>query len=416
MQHGQIDHRLILKGCLAAVLVGAWLGAGSPALAAPGTLQDEVARQVDIIKSSLGEAHDIKLTDFTDLSLTELSGQIGPGLKESFRTALSEKKILVNEGAEHLLTGQYFVTDKKSLQANQPLRLTIKLGLVKRSGQVAVELLPINAEFDTAKHIARIDSTRDLALAFGFHGRVTPDHGDYQAPKQERQKEMTDQILKPVPFLSGTRVRSKQESEYEVEILAKPLNDYATGKAQPRTPRLEKGQAFVDIERNELYEIKIFNNSHKDVAVAVSVDGLSVFHFADKDHCNEQGRPKFNYYIVHPKGYQEYDDAGRRVDYDGTLTVVGWFQKLAPPDNYLSFLVTEYGKGAVSKAGIKSRSQVGAIHVQFSYCRPLKKGEHARSGNETGFGPPRSVQQKAVSYEIDPPYDFVTIRYTRPQS
>ena len=45
--------------------------------------------------------------------------------------------------------------------------------------------------------------------------------------------------------------------------------------------------------------------------------------------------------------------------------------------------------------------------------KPLPPGVKSRSGNETGFGPPREVKQQAVRYEIEPPHDFVSVRYTR---
>jgi hypothetical protein len=43
------------------------------------------------------------------------------------------------------------------------------------------------------------------------------------------------------------------------------------------------------------------------------------------------------------------------------------------------------------------------IHVQLAKCHPLPEGASARGGNETGFGPPREVRQKAAHYEIEPP-------------
>ena len=69
------------------------------------------------------------------------------------------------------------------------------------------------------------------------------------------------------------------------------------------------------------------------------------------------------------------------------------------------------GEGIATRAG-----RIGVIHVQFSEARELDpnnpKGRNA--GNETDIGPPRKVAVKPVSYDIEPPHDFVTIRYNPP--
>jgi hypothetical protein len=171
------------------------------------------------------------------------------------------------------------------------------------------------------------------------------------------------------------------------------------------------GEPFVDVGLKDLYEVKVYNDSPREVAVALSIDGLDMFHFSsDRD---ASGRPKFSHFIVFPKGYRDPSDAVG-PEYDGTLTIVGWHKSVAGTENFLSFLVTEHGQGAVSQAGVKARGKVGVIHVQFSNCRPLAAGEKSAGGNETGFGPPRTVKQKPVRYEIEPPHEFVTVRYTRP--
>jgi len=91
-------------------------------------------------------------------------------------------------------------------------------------------------------------------------------------------------------------------------------------------------------------------------------------------------------------------------------TIVGWHRTIDPKrkDNFLSFLVTEYGQGAASKFPAKTQGKVGTITVSFANSFPF-----GRSGSETGFGPPREVKQTAVKRSFDPPHDFVTIRYNR---
>lgn len=394
------------------------LSAGSARAASFGTLSDEVARSVGIIKSSLKGATDIKLSPFTDLSVSDFSGAVTPLILEEFKTALAHEQIVLNDNAAHILTGQFLVTSEAGLKKGELLQLTIKLGLVNRRGQRPVELLPINAE-GNPDHFAQVSNPRDLAQAVGFNGKLTSDREHQIAldtaqnkPETEVRKELTEQLVEPAGHVTGSKIHSVAGSPYELEILTRPVS--SKGNYSQRMPRIEDGLPWVDLEINEVYAIRIYNNSTKDVAVRLSIDGLNIFHFAAPEFRKEDGTPKFNYYIVHPKGYVSPDGH----QYDGTLTVIGWFQKLQAPDNVLSFLVTEYGKGASSRAGIQATGQVGVIHAQFSHCYPLPtEGALARArslGKETGFGPPQSQEQRHVDYEFERPHEFISVRYDKP--
>ena len=379
-------------------------GQSSMALAASfGSLNDEIERTAEVVKSALKDASDIKVMEFTDLSQNKHSGSVGPGLKASFADVLKKKGIVHNDNAAHILTGEYFVNDIESLKNGEPLQLEIKLGVKNRKGQKLVEILPIDAAADAA-HFGKVTATNDIAKAFGVHGTIRSDRdaeqkGDNVPTKEERKADMGQRVLNPQGFVSGTRIRSDAQSPYEVEILAQPVS--AKGQPAARKPRLQDGLPFVDLAQNDLYEVRIHNNSKLEVAVTLSVDGLDAFYFADAQHRKDDGTPSFTNFIIKP---------------NDNLTIPGWFQKLKPPDNYLSFLVAEHGKGAISKAGISSRVQVGVIHLQFSNCRSLEGSKSGgRTGKETGFGPPKSVEQKSVRYETDPPHCFISIRYDHPQ-
>jgi hypothetical protein len=186
-----------------------------------------------------------------------------------------------------------------------------------------------------------------------------------------------------------------------VEIRARPIADHGrAAESRSATAALggKEGLAFVDIQEDEEYEVVIHNRSSRPVAVALSIDGLDVFHFSKER--SAKGTPAFTHFLV--EGNQSF-------------SIVGWHHTADPraTDNALSFLVTAYGQGAVSKAGIPSRGRIGVIHAQFSHCLELPDGTLPRSGNETGFGPPREAKLRAVRVELEPPHDSVTVRYTR---
>jgi len=388
---------------LAVASVLAWSAAHPPAARADGDLKGEILRQVGIIQQAMRGATDIQVKEFDCGSTDELNGHVGPGLKAAYEEAFQAAKIQLNDQADHVLSGQFFTTSRKLLEEKKPLRLTIKLALTKRDGETPVVLLPIDAPLD-APHFATVNSTKDLARAIGFTGGITAD----AAGAAKRQEEIAKQVLEPKAVIDGSRMRSGPNSEYELEV--RKRSHGAPADFTPVTPVLESGVLVAAIGLNEEYELRVVNRSKLPVAVAVTVDGLDVFHFSDPSSRDKEGKPQFTHFIVYPNG--------ERVDgvkSDGTSLVPGWFQKLAPPNNYLSFLVTEHGKGAISRVATVPRDKVGAIHVQFSHCQPLSDKATAKSGTETGFGMPRDIEQKAVRFQIEPPHDFITVRYQRPQ-
>lgn len=379
--------------CLLAV---AWTNAAR----GEGDLKSEIERQVGIIKSALAGATDIQLKEFECGSTDELNGHVGTGLRAAFEEALRGDSIKLNERADHVLSGQYFTTSRKLLDQGKPLRLTIKVSLTNRDGDSPVTLLPIDAPLE-ARHFASVNNTKDLARALGFTGRVAPEETSYK-----RQEEMVGQVRNPGAVIDGTRMRSSAASEYDVEVRKRMHG--GDSPFRPVAPTLVDGVLHATIALNEEYELKIVNRSKTPVAVSVTVDGLDVFYFADQANRGKDGKPRFTHFIVYAPG-----DLTDGVKSDGTSIVPGWFQTLAPPHNYLSFLVTEHGKGAISRAPTVPRDKVGAIHVQFAHCKPAPENGKPKSGNETGFGMPRSVEQKAVQVEIEPPHEFLTVRYDR---
>ena len=334
------------------------------------------------------------------ISVGEFVGQArfdtnaGQGIGEDLKSLLEELRPgVVQRGAALTISGRYAFVDEE--KQNPQLKIV----------KVTAVILDQNDHRIDEKSI-EIDSTKAIAQVMGVTAALPKD-----ASKVERNRELQKAVAKPQFYLEGTKIRSRAESPYAIEILVKPLENPAQLTAQPRAPQDSAGEAFVDIKQNELYEVKIYNDSGRPVAVALTVDSLDVFHFSNDR--GPDGRPQFGFFILQPKGFKEAADS-ESAPSDGTLTIVGWHKSVAGRENFLSFLVTEHGKGAVSQPGVKARGKVGVIAVQFSECRPLAKGAKAAAGNETGFGPPREVRQKPVRYEVEPPHDFISVRYTRP--
>src|SRR5262249_15133236 len=143
------------------------------------------------------------------------------------------------------------------------------------------------------------------------------------------------------------------------------------------------------IQKEELYEIRVHNRSKNEIAVSVKIDGIDSFEFSD-DRNPTTGRPIFAHWIVAP---------------GGTLKLPGWHKTNDPKrdDTFLSFLVTDYGKGASSKLAGRSQGEVGVITVAISNSHdPSSSKGTAKSGAETGFGPPVKGLLKPIERRIDP--------------
>jgi hypothetical protein len=138
--------------------------------------------------------------------------------------------------------------------------------------------------------------------------------------------------------------------------------------------------------------------------VRVTIDGIDIFHFSKNRDAKVSTKPRFTHLLVPPAEHRE----------EGVLIVPGWHNTIEAKDSFLAFLVTAYGKGASSKLGIPASGGVGVIQVQFSKSHFLKdEKSKGNPANETGFGPPRDIQQKAELREIEPATEIVSIRYTR---
>jgi hypothetical protein len=305
------------------------------------------------------------------------------GIEETLRGALERVSPgSVRKEAKFTLQGRYSFVSKTSAGelAFKVIKLTVEIRDENDEGLLQVPLESV------------LDGSSTIAELLQVSGSI-PAEGTKEV-RNKKIDELAKGAREVVVGSQQTQVKGSAASPYGVEILVKPLTH--TGPAEPRRAEIRDGLAYVDIRQNELYEIRLHNPTEHEVAASITVDGVDVFHFSEERNAKKE--PAYTHFICAPKSAQ---------------TVVGWYRRLKPPDNYSSFLVTAIGKGAISQSGLATRGNVGVIHVQFSNCRPLAAGVRPRSGSETGFGPPRSVEQKAVSYEIDPPHEFVTVRYSR---
>jgi hypothetical protein len=371
------------------IMIAATVALGIGTLAAPpARASTQLRERLDQLSSEI-----LKVTTRQPVKIGEFARGTGVdqantavGIEEELRLALERASAgIIRKDANFTVQGRYsLVMREREGDDGQKIRMrVVRIETdIRNEEDESLLKLPLEAVFD---------GTSTIAELLQVSGSLPP-----EGTKEERNRMIDEMAKTPDEVVDGpnqTLIRGSKTSPFAVEILVRPNLQTA---ALPRRATLHEGLAFVDIAKTELYEIRVHNPTDKPIAAALAVDGLDVFHFSTER--NDKGNPAYTHFIVEGKT---------------TGSVVGWFQKLNPPDNYLSFLVTDIGKGAISQTGMKSRGKVGVIHVQLSNCRPLAEGARPKGGSETGFGPPQSIQQKAVRYEIDPPHEYVSVRYSR---
>jgi hypothetical protein len=365
-----------IRSSLAGLAGLALLSQTSPVVAEVRPLRDEVrVALAEPVKKLLEEEKQeaVAIGEFTGPA--QLDSNAGPGLQQVLTEELKALKVDIRTKADLSVKGRYAKIEDRA----SPGLIAVK---------VTVQVLDRNDE-EKSKFSALIRGSADIARLLGLTVSLPP-HDEPGAGKA-RNQELDRRAEKPQVHIAGARVSASAKSPYAVELLVKAAPH---GEAQPRAARLDDGQAFVDIQRGEIYEVRLHNNTAGEVAATLTIDGLDAFIFSDvRDP--KTGRPRYSHYILKP---------------NGSATVVGWHLRDQPPDNYASFLVTEYGKGASARAVAKAQGARGVITVTFA---PAFEGKPRSAADETGLGPPRSVKVQPVQRTIGPVQEVVSIRYTR---
>jgi hypothetical protein len=378
-----------------------------PLLAAPGRAgeADEVLpdlrEALTRLAETIGKHLDSRKEDRVVIGEFAGPGRAGPGIQEALIRALAalEPKKTAVTSAPLEVRGSYSL-DEDTAGKGDPDRGVLKVEAVfydSRTGKPLTQLLMAPV---------RVRNSLDLAKLFA----VTT---FFPAGTKERQRLQTvaDGITKPTVHIDGTRISSRPDSPYAVEILARPLAQKdAQGEPRPPNPELSRdGQAFVDLKEGELYAVRIINRAAHEVAVTLTIDGLDLFTFSevrDKD-----GRPRYRHMVFSKPAPGREEAAG---------VIRGWHHRNTGADASFAFLVTELGKGEASKL-LKTAARAGTLVLTFAAAwekdadRPKDEppGLTVRGGSETGKGPPLAGEIEEVKRTVGAVREIVSIRYSK---
>jgi hypothetical protein len=361
--------RLLLCGlALAALLAGA-----APARAQAG-LKAEMAEAAKKIAVTLGN-NSVRIGDFTGPKNLQASG--GPGIAKALTDALKKAKVKIDNNApRYTIDGEFSATTDR-----QTGRLAVQVDMrLKENG---------NVQFVFSRAIfpkdAKDTSIQDLLGVSTSLGANDTD--------EERDARIREALKDPSVTINGTRVSARAKSPYAIEVLVKDGNDYVA-----RTPESVRGRAFVRLKKDEVYAVRLVNNTNFDCACTLSIDGINVFALSEVKDAT--GDVKFQHVIMRKKS---------------ATTIKGWFITTRQTKE---FLVTDL-KDAAGGA-IRSSSAVGTITASFAVAvakgSPLPADEpktRAVDESATGVGAELGTNFSETERTFGVVRETISVRYSK---
>jgi len=247
-------------------------------------------------------------------SPTGLQGtNFGPGLRGRLQTALvAAKKGSVSGESNFVVKGDYaFAKNRDARDLPRDIKITTRI---------------IDSQFDEelVQIPIRINDSASIAQVLGVTGSPGP-----AAPTEKMESLQRASTGK---LTSGTRISASPTSTVEIEI----LKGSGSGAMTPCPVEIPSsgsgsGSGRIQLQKEDVYAIRIHNKSPAEVAATISIDGLNTFHFSDRSERDKDGRPQYSNYII---------AANSNTD------IVGWFVRLKGTDNTRQFKVSGYADSA----------------------------------------------------------------------
>ena len=166
-------------------------------------------------------------------------------------------------------------------------------------------------------------------------------------PGQERNKAFEDGLFTSTPSIGTFQfkdiphenvIRASVDSPFAIQVVTR-------GEALP--PEAKEGMAWVPLRSNDIYGIRVFNNTEFDAAVRLTIDGISVFAF-DK-------RNSYEHFVIPKREFR---------------TIEGWYNPDARNGNFESFQVGKLSESAVVELQ-GDTTKAGTITVTFAAAWPV---------------------------------------------
>ena len=338
----------------------------------------EVAKDIKQLLDGRGE-QTIAVGQFTGPPNFPTSS--GPGIAEILSEELQKLGVTVKARAKLGVKGEYLVTE-----VPDPNDVTAKFLAVRLKGTVEDGFGKVINDFSFERTVKGEEAVVQLL--------GTPVELPSDGTPKQRDKKIRESYAEPKANVAGGRVCGGPGGKFAIEVL---VND------KPREAREEDGLAYVKIDRGEAYAVKLINDSDLEMAVRLTIDGLSWFAFSELRHKDgpHKGEPLYSVVYVKPHG---------------SVVIRGWHRNNEVSD---SFLVTEYAKSAA--ATLSHTANLGTITASFAASwpenadPPKDEAPKARGnpGDATGFGPRVEAKYTEVKRNIGVIRASVSVRYTK---
>jgi hypothetical protein len=333
------------------------------------------ALAVDIGKTLRSEGLDsIAVKSFEGPAGTSASSRIAQALTDQLKE--NTRLNVTSAGGAWSVTGEYFAEMNK---LSGKLEVFIESTLKNQRGRTQATLItPIIT--DEQETLTMFGVSADLPT------KLTPEQTAAQKTIETvRAETVAAAIDNPQTAIAGARVQADAASPYGLEILV---------GGQPMFAENREGVAFMPLSMDQVYAVRLINNSDEDVGVTLTIDGINTLEFSKNPGYRELGM-----WVV-----------GRR----SVGVITGWHIV----DNQAhSFKVMDYANSVAAR--LSSTKDIGTItavfRAAFTGDPPADEPPStSRGGHGTGFGPPTEQRLKNVVRKFGAVRGAVTVRYDKP--
>jgi hypothetical protein len=308
---------------------------------------------------------------------SKVKGSVGPRLQMVLKAELEKLKITVDpEDFRFEIKGDYQpVTDKD----------TDLLGIKLIGRLIDSETGEPLAEKPTGRFVFGPETVPTM-LGLNMQPKLDADTRDISDAAKKA-------LNSPTAHIKEQKLAVTPTSPYAIQVLVKRGSRYVARDITPDA----KGRPFVELHGDEIYAIRLINNSRHNAAVDLRVDGVSSFAFSDT---------KSEFWIIAP---------GQHAD------IIGWHKSNATTTEFK--VVDDFADSAAAKLHLKPSASIGLVTAAFRAAWDKESKPPAdemnladlggRQRNATGFGDDVGFRTTQVSLVIGQARDIISVRYNR---
>ena len=313
----------------------------------------------------------------------EIANQASGGMEitRRLKDAFEQNQFRVTAESQFIIRGKYQL--KKDKTSGEYL-LAVALELMKKMNFQNYEHYQLEIDIKTPDLIAKLS---------GLSGNISG------ANNTQRVAALTRAIDAPRPpdGNAGSVVKPTATSPFGIEILVK---NPASGQYMARGTRIQGGQPFIQLNKGDIYSVRLYNNSKEAAAVELVLDGLGTLALNENVHLRE-GR-----YIILPGESAE---------------IKGWSVNNEPEGAH-EFTIGSIDKAIAAQHLPQERIKIGLISATFARAwdaanppedvkrQPVLKASPDDVANVLGNRIEQQLQQ--VNYEFGHAAEIVSIRYS----